>query len=81
MTPLAAIAFHLIIVHTLNGDVIGINPDSITSMRDRAVQNEDDTRLLPKGVECMINLNDGKFISVVEHCDVVRKLIEEADKK
>jgi hypothetical protein len=81
MSQLAAIAFHLILVHTVNGDIIGINPDSITSMRDRAPQNDDDERLMVKGVECMINLNDGKFISVVEHCDEVRKLIEEADKK
>jgi len=67
-----------ITLHAPNGDKIDINPDSITSMRDRASQNDADGRLMAKGIECMINLSDGKYVSVVEHCDQVRGLIEAA---
>jgi hypothetical protein len=28
-------------------------------------------------VHCVIGLSDGKFVSVIEPCDLVRKLIEE----
>jgi hypothetical protein len=68
----------LITLHAPNGDIISINPGSITSMRDRAPVNESDERLMVKGVECMINLADGKYVSVKEHCDEVRELIKAA---
>jgi hypothetical protein len=34
--------------------------------------------LLTKDVHCVVGLSDGKFVSVIEPCDLVRKLIEEA---
>jgi uncharacterized protein YlzI (FlbEa/FlbD family) len=72
------VAVTLIILHALNGDEVSVNPDSITSMRDRAPEHDADDRLMAKGVECMISLSDGKNVSVVEHCDKVRELIKEA---
>jgi len=70
------VAVVLITLHSPNGDSIDINPDSITSMRGRSPQHEGDEGLMAKAVECMINLSDGKYISVVEHCDKVRELIK-----
>jgi hypothetical protein len=29
-------------------------------------------------VKCLLNLSDGKFVSVIETCDQVKALIEEA---
>jgi hypothetical protein len=29
-------------------------------------------------VECVVGLTHGKFVTVVEHCDAVRKLLEQA---
>jgi hypothetical protein len=76
--PLFA-AVVLITLHAPNGDIITVNPDSITSMRDRAPQNEQDEKLMVKGVECLINTSDGKYVSVLEHCDQVRDMIRIAE--
>jgi hypothetical protein len=73
-----SLAVVLISLHAPNGDKIDVNPDSITSMRDRAAQHDADESLVAKGIECMINLSDGKYVSVTEHCDKVRELIKAA---
>jgi hypothetical protein len=61
----------LIILHTPGGKEVAINSDAIVSMRDGEHKGE----YLSEAVGCMINTNDGKFVSVVESCEAVREKI------
>ena len=67
--------YTLIILHSLSGGVLLVNPKLITSMK--AHQPNKENAHIAKDVECVINMADGKFLSVIETCDEVRKLIEE----
>jgi uncharacterized protein YlzI (FlbEa/FlbD family) len=69
------VAFHLIVVHGGDGQDIEINPREIVSMRGR-----EEGKNFAKGVECMINTSDGKFIAVAETCNEVYQKIEELEK-
>jgi hypothetical protein len=71
-----AAAVLLVLLHTPKGFEVYVNPQNVTSMRadDPSKQHE----LMTDAVRCMLNLSDGKFVSVVETCDQVRALFEEA---
>jgi hypothetical protein len=49
--------------------------DSITSLRSRPVGGDS---IFTEHVHCMISMSDGKFVAVVEDCETVRRLSEEA---
>jgi uncharacterized protein YlzI (FlbEa/FlbD family) len=72
MTELIA-ALAMIVLHTGDGREIGINPKQVTSMREARETNKHFT----DKVRCMVNLTDGKFVAVLETCDVVRNKIEQ----
>jgi hypothetical protein len=80
MAVMLILAVVLISLHAPNGDRIDINPDTITSMHGRVPQRKGDAALMAKEIECLINLSDGKYVSVVEKCDEVRELIKGASK-
>ena len=69
-----AIVLHLIILHTVDGREVQINPSYVTSVHGR----RDENRHITEHANCLIHLADGKFVSVTESCDVVRKMVEEA---
>jgi hypothetical protein len=50
----------------------------ITSLRSARNRDADDRYF--KDVECMINLTDGKYVTVTESCAIVRKLFEEPER-
>lgn len=62
----------LVLLHAPGGRQIHVNPDLVVSMRT-AVEGEPNVALTDE-VKCMLNTNDGKFISVVERCDMVMEL-------
>jgi uncharacterized protein YlzI (FlbEa/FlbD family) len=64
----------LIILHTLTGAEIAINPKLITSMR--ASIPDQANKVLAQGVNCLINMTDGKFVTVKESCNEVRALMK-----
>jgi hypothetical protein len=71
MFELAAV---LVVLHGPGGHDILINPSTVTSMTGpRSGKNISDD------VKCLINTTDGKFISVIETCDVVRDLIRQSE--
>jgi hypothetical protein len=72
MTALAL----LIVLHTLDGREIDVVASQITSMRE-AKSDSADNKDFTKGVRCMINTSDGKFVSVMETCATVRQRIGE----
>lgn len=70
-----AVLFVLIELHTVDGAVIQVAPQSIVSMHGRR-----SGQLFHEGAKCLLNLADGKFIVVKETCDEVTKLIEGVEK-
>jgi hypothetical protein len=73
MNPII-VAIVLIIVTGLGGQVISVNPAEIVSLREPRGDGHFD-----KDVHCLIHTVDGKFISVTETCDIVRKEIDNAE--
>lgn len=69
MNVLAAVV--LILLHGPQHDIY-VNPQSVTTMR--AAPGGDDNRLVTGYVRCVLNTGDGKFISVIETCEEVRRL-------
>lgn len=65
----------LLILHNVSGHEVTVNPAMVTSLQPRQ-RGE----LFAEGVECMINLADGKFVTVREACEDVRRLIAESRK-
>lgn len=55
------------------GQVIWLNPDSVTSVREpRGVQQGH----WPADIRCLLMIVDGKFLATVESCDSVRRKLE-----
>jgi hypothetical protein len=66
--------FVLIALHTPAGQAVLVNPDLITSLHGRSA---DRPELFVENAHCLVNKVDGKFITVRENCNQVRRLIEE----
>jgi uncharacterized protein YlzI (FlbEa/FlbD family) len=62
----------LILLHSVSGIAIEVNPKHITHLR-----NPDTSNLFVEGAKCLVNMADGKYITVKETCTEVRRLIEE----
>jgi hypothetical protein len=76
MNALVLAVLQLVVVHTIDGREVSINPKQVTSLHG-AVDGKGN-KLLTGDVSCVVGLTDGKFISVAENCDAVRKLLEDA---
>lgn len=73
--PVILIVWRLLILHAPNGDEIDVNPMEITSIREK--HGDEDNKLVTKEVQCLINMSDGKYVSVTEPCDTVRQMIRD----
>jgi hypothetical protein len=71
----AAAASMLIVLHAAGGREVTINPRQVTSMQAKVGEKN---KLLTDDVNCVVGLTDGKFVSVVEPCAVVRRMLEES---
>lgn len=63
----------MILLHAPGGAIIEINPEQVTSLREKHESNE---HTVTKEANCQVSLVDGKFVLVVEPCYQVRKMIE-----
>jgi uncharacterized protein YlzI (FlbEa/FlbD family) len=72
------VVLHLVLLHTVDGRETLINPEQVASMTHRNADRPN--KLLVDDVECVIELSNGKFVSVIEHCDEVQRKLEEAGK-
>jgi hypothetical protein len=71
------VAANLVVLHSAGGGYeIIVNPVEVTILRGPTEGRQN----LPKDAQCMVNFSDGKFVSVIEDCEMVRKLFEEATK-
>lgn len=72
----AALLF--LLVHAPGGQAIAINVAEISNLRE---PRDDEGSLVTPGTECLIYMNNGKFIAVVESCQNVLRQIAELEKK
>jgi hypothetical protein len=70
------VAYVWIVVHGPEGHEINVNPKRITSMRGRAPGAKGNAMVHDKA-HCVLNMDDGKFIAVLETCSAVRQSIKE----
>ena len=66
-----ALALNLIQLTGLDHEAIYVNPSAITVIREPRTHH----RTLPANANCALMTSDGKFVSVLESCYVVRKLL------
>lgn len=76
MTAFVLVVLQLVVMHTVDGREVSINPKQVTSLH--GAKDGQGNQLLTGDVSCVVGLTDGKFISVAESCDAVRKLLEGA---
>jgi hypothetical protein len=67
----------MIVLHSATGAVIDVNTETITHLRNP----EPSSPAFTPGVKCMINMTDGKFVTVVESCREVRSIMNDRKSK
>ena len=63
----------MIILHSGAGVEMAVNPALITNMRNPEPNNPSFT----PNVKCLINMSDGKFVTVKETCEEVRRMMRQ----
>ncbi len=69
------IATQMIVLHGLDGREIVIVQSQVTVLYGAAPDKPN--KRMSEGVNCVIGLTDGRFVSVIESCAEVRILMEE----
>lgn len=68
------IALHLLVVHTVDGREVVINQEQVTSLTSN--KKGAHSKLLTEGARCLIGLTDGKFVTVAEDCESIKRQME-----
>jgi uncharacterized protein YlzI (FlbEa/FlbD family) len=76
MTMPVLVLLHFVLLHTLDGRDIYLNPGFVVSASE-AREEDDPKKLMTAKVHCLISLLDGKFITVEEDCDSVRRRLQD----
>ena len=75
----------LIVLHNVDGDEVMINPEHVVALQytseGGALTGKPQNTLIAKGHKCVVSLSNGKMVSVVEDCGMVRQAINEAQKR
>ena len=74
MNDIILIAVSFIMLHTVDGREVSVNPEQLASVTHS--KDGEGNKLLAADVHCVLNLNNGKFISVLEECGEVLRKIE-----
>lgn len=74
MTFLAA-ALVLVLLHRVDGGLVYVAASQVTSLHARPAVG---VRVVHHAANCVVWLSDGKVLAVLEPCDVVRRLLDEA---
>ena len=70
----------LVILHRVDGGAVAVAPSHITSMHARA-PSTGQNKLVTGEARCIVWLSDGKLLSVLESCETVKQLLDEAAHK
>lgn len=73
-----ALIFALVVLHAPDGREINVAVDQITSVHCKIPNVEN--KLFTEGINAIVNLTDGKYVSVVETCADIRYLLKEHTK-
>jgi hypothetical protein len=57
----------LLLLHTLDGRAVYVSPLHIVSVGEARIEGK-----LSRDVNCVVNLVDGKFITVIESCTQIK---------
>jgi len=68
-------AMSLVILHRPDGGAVLVAPEHITSMHSAAGGKN---KLVTGEAHCALWLDDGKMLSVIEPCETVKQLMDEA---
>ena len=63
----------MIVLHSASGVEIDVNSREVTNLRRPETGSN-----FSKNVKCQVNFTDGKFITVIETCDEVRRIMEKS---
>lgn len=75
MIVAAVVALHLVVLHSLDGREVHIAPEQVTSLH--ASKDDVPNKNIAGAVRCVVGLTDGKFVSVLERCDEVKRMLEQ----
>lgn len=70
------IALHLVVLHSVDGYEVTINPAQVTNLT--AAKEDQNNKLFTDTARCVIGLTDGRFITVGENCATVKQILEGA---
>ena len=70
----------LVVLHRIDGGEVAVSPAHITSMHEKAPGSARD-KLISGEARCIIWLSDGKLLSVLEPCQTVKQMMDEAAHK
>ena len=76
MTHMITIGLVLIVLHSLDGREVNVSIDEITSIQCKLSVN----KLVHKDVRAIVNLTDGKFVSVQESCEDIKAMLQNKGK-
>lgn len=68
----------MILLHRADGGEVAVAPAHVTGLHSKAPMPNTNKLSHPEG-RCVLWLADGRLLSVIETCDVVKKLLGEAD--
>jgi hypothetical protein len=77
LNPFAAAALSIVLLHRADGGVVSVYPRHITSLHEKPPVSAKNKLITPEA-RCLIWLDDGKLLAVLETCDVVKQLLAEA---
>ena len=78
MTPIVA-GMSLVLLHRVDGGEVVVAPSHVTSMHSKA-PSIPQNKLVTGEVRCIIWLDDGKLLSVLESCETVKQLMDKAER-
>lgn len=65
----------LVVLHMIDGRSVTINSAHVTRMSETR-DDQDEDKQLAAGIRCVIYLSDGRYVSVVETCGEVLRLMK-----
>jgi len=68
----------MVLLTRVDGGQVAVTPSQVTSLHAAAVRGP---KVISQTAGCVVWLADGRLLSVIEPCGVVRKLLEEAAAK
>ena len=80
MSPVVLVAgMSLVTLHRVDGGEVVVAPEHVTSMHSKAPTSAQNKLVTPEA-RCIVWLDDGKQLLVLETCDVVKQLMDKAGK-